>query len=761
MPAQPFYARTDSERPDLPAAHPGARWQLLRDHLNGVAELARRLAGDVRDEDDWIATAYWAGLLHDLGKYSDNFQDMLHAAAGDLTKRKVEHSGHGTALAVDRRAWDVAFAVCGHHSGLGTLEEIKQRARKWRADAEAMQSRAALDLNLPDLASGAEGPPALPRGTPPTSLDVRIRLLASCLIDADRLNAAGADGEPHNLADAAAGLDRLLAYVAAQAARPSPAPVREARRAALEACLRAAAWPERLLSLTVPTGGGKTLASMAFALRRAALQPDRCQRIIVVIPFLSIIEQNARVYADALGPDAILEHHSGRTYDDDREAPADPLRLRQRLAVENWDAPIIVTTSVQFFDSLFSNRSSDLRKVHSIARSIVILDEVQMLPRNLLRATLSMMDGLRREWGTTFVLCTATQPAFEKSDGEAGGDVRWPRGTLREIIPDPQRLFGQLRRVTVAWPGQDGWPSSCSWEALAERMAAEPRVLCVVNTKRHAAELYAKLKAIDGVDAARLWHLSTRLCPRHRLDRLDAIRQALQGDGPCRVVSTQLVEAGVDLDFPVVFRAMGPLDAITQAAGRCDREGRLTAAAGRPGGRVVVFEPDVEPRGATPPGIYAEATVITREMLGGTGTLELDDLRHIRGYFQRLYGGADLDPNDVEALRRRLDFREVAQRFSLISDQTVSVLVPYNAKAVTLITRVTREGMSMGLRRQLQHYQVGLFASSEGHGGEFDRARHLGAIYEVLPGTDIWACQAQFYSKELGLTLEPEDPFVM
>lgn len=400
---------------------------------------------------------------------------------------------------------------------------------------------------------------------------------------------------------------------------------------------------------------------MAFALERALALPE-VRRIIVVIPYLSIIEQNAQVFIDALGADAILEHHSGDS--DAREAEDFYENPRKRRATENWDAPIIVTTSVRFFESLFSHRPSDLRRVHNVARSVVILDEVQTLPRNFLQPILGMMEDLANQWQTTFLFCTATQPAFEKSKPE---DSRWKPGTVQEIMPQPRDLFGQLKRVVVEWPKEKS-----TWKEIAAGLVDAGRALCIVNTRSHALALYREVAGNPAVGADSLFHLSARMCPAHRLKTIAEIKGRLEdASASCIVVSTQVVEAGVDLDFPVVYRAVGPLDSIAQAAGRCDREGLLTAASGCPAGKVIVFEPEDQ---STPPGVYREATERTRALIR-EGGLSIDDPECIRQYFDRLYGEANLGA-DTEKLRRESKFRDLSKEFEMIPDNTESVFVP-------------------------------------------------------------------------------------
>jgi CRISPR-associated endonuclease/helicase Cas3 len=577
-------------------------------------------------------------------------------------------------------------------------------------------------------------------------------MLFSCLVDADRIDTASAvrSHEAPPPAPLAPGerLKRLLSYIEQRASAVAEGPVKQARREVLEACLLAAQREENLFSLTVPTGGAKTLASMAFALRRAELLPEQIRRIIVVIPYLAIIEQNAQVFIDALGQDAILEHHSG---DFERLKPQDDRFVPQeedeneyrspglRQATENWDAPVIVTTSVRFFESLFSNRPADLRRMHNIARSVVVLDEVQTLPRKYLTPVLSMMKTLAGEWETTFVFCTATQPAFEKRAPGDSNDPRWEPGTIQEIMPDPGKVFGVLKRTHVEWLGGAAKP----WSEIAAEMKQHGRALCIVNTRDQATALFSELKRLSG-STIRIFHLSTRMCAAHRLETLAAIRQRLaQRDRECLVVSTQLVEAGVDLDFPEVYRAMGPLDSIAQAAGRCDREGQLTLAAGSPAGRVVVFETE---DGKLPPGVYREATDRTRA-LAAEGRASIHDPEAIREYFHRLYSEAD-SGQELQRLRGQ-HFRRLAAEFVLIADHTQAVIVPYDDLSRRLMARLREmRHLDRRLLRRLQRFIIGLYP------GEWLTARR-GAIGEVCHGSNLWFCNDGFYDPEIGIVLDP------
>jgi CRISPR-associated endonuclease/helicase Cas3 len=733
--------------------------------LVNVAKLAEQFAREARPGDDEFArAAHWTGLLHDLGKYTDEFQDRLEALATGRAAQRAVHAAYGAAYALERlHARDIALAVLGHHAGVSDARELTSKTRPFlNTEAVCAQKARADGAFLPETHHLCKFIAAKAWA----EVDVWVRVLLSVVVDADRLDTARHRDNivpKDSSLDADLFLSRVAAYITNRASTVNVDSVKQARRYVLERCLDAAAWPERLLSLTVPTGGGKTLSSLALALKRATLRPAEVRRIIVVIPFLSIIEQNADVFTEALGEGVVLEHHSGDTgrlhrrgrgedaryiLEEEKETPDSELERTRRLTVENWNAPVIVTTSVRFFESLFSNHPSDLRRVHRIARSLVILDEVQTLPRGLLRPLLSMMKTLSGQWGTHFLFCTATQPAFEKYPGAPGADLRWNPGTVREVIPDCAALFRNLTRVAVAWPSpREPW----SLERVAFEMRKEGRALCVVNVKEHAATLFGLLRAHEQIGSPPpIFHLSTRMCAQHRLACIRKIARILQGDSePCLVVSTQLVEAGVDLDFPVVFRAMAPLDAVAQAAGRCDREGRLTErGGGKPGGRVVVFETE---DGKCPPGAYREGRDITRR-LADMGDLNIYDPNRIRRYFHDFYN-APLDRNDVEALRKELKFAEVAQEFALIDDRTKAVFVPFDARAAEAIEMLLKKGdYDADLLRRLQRYQVGLYP------GEFDEALKVGTIYQLWGGSDLWASRTSCYSPDLGLEIRPPDP---
>ncbi|MEY4195705.1 MAG: hypothetical protein RLZZ226_2073, partial [Pseudomonadota bacterium] len=553
----------------------------LLDHLSGVARLAEQFAVAAGTE----AEARLAGLLHDLGKYADRFQKRLEGQDQGL-----DHWSLGAHLALYQyRSAAAALAIQGHHIGLQSLsrddllainpqkltENHPQGLALSEADPALLKARLQADGLIPTT-------PEMPliSGTLKSGFDTMldIRLLFSALVDADFIDTeahfqGGREGKryrPEGLTlHAETALQRVLAHIHHLATQTrADSRVATVRQTVLDASLASAEQQPGLFTLTAPTGSGKTLAMLAFALAHAARHGLR--RVILVVPYLSIIEQTAAIYRDLLGADAVLEHHSlaglgaeDRATDDEDEAGQSRER-RRRLLAENWDAPIVITTSVQMLESLFSNRPSACRKLHRLAGSVILFDEVQTLPTGLVLPTLATLSHLACRYQASVVFATATQPAFEHLHERvqthvAGG---WQP---RPIVPNPERLFSPLRRVKRHWNSPD---EPLSWPDLAAQLREARQVLCIVNLKRQAKTLWEMLDDDDS------FHLSTNLCAAHRQRVLTEVRRRLRDDEPVRLIATQCVEAGVDVDFPVVFRAYGPLEAIIQAEGRCNREGR-------------------------------------------------------------------------------------------------------------------------------------------------------------------------------------------
>jgi CRISPR-associated endonuclease/helicase Cas3 len=707
-------------------------WQPLVEHLNAVGLRARQSANVFGAG----ALAEVAGLLHDLGKYTDEFQRRLEGK-----HPKLDHATHGAREVIARYARIapvahlLAYAIAGHHAGLANGSSGEGQ-RTSLADRLAKALPPLLDdwrneLRLPPeealIAAAVHLKPAPQRAG--FQLAFLVRMLFSALVDADYLDTEAfyrrIDGRPTRQDVPPPALEalreRLNTHLAQLATSGDGGEVHRLRHDVLDEVRARAAHAPGLFSLTVPTGGGKTLASMAFALDHAVAHGLR--RVIYVIPFTSIIEQNAAVFRRAfadLGDAAVLEHHSALV-DDPKHAPEALEKLHR--AMENWDAPIIVTTAVQFFESLFADRPSRCRKLHAIAGSVVVLDEAQTLPPALLRPCVAAIDELALNYRTSVVLCTATQPALRREDGFVDG-----LDGVRELVDDPPALYRRLQRVRVSDIG------SCDDESLAQRLRERPQVLCIVNSRRHARALYERI-----ADCAGAVHLSTLMHARHRSTVLSDVRRRLRDGEPCRVVSTSLIEAGVDVDFPCVLRAEAGLDAIAQAAGRCNREGRRPVESSE----VLVFSSPEH----TPPhelARYAQAYRTTarhhaRDLLG---------LDAVRAYFQEMYwqkGDNGLDQKGLLALVKHcrhdnLPFETLAAGFRMIDSPLKPVIVPFEVTAdgcvvPDAIAQQALAALEAGgpknpvgvVARALQPYLVQLPESA------LDALRKYGAVQAVHP----------------------------
>lgn len=702
----------------------------LREHL---ACVSRRAAGFSLPFGAGEEAAL-AGLLHDLGKYGQRFQKRLRQQ-----EHGIDHWSAGAWTAIkEYRSIAAAVAIQGHHVGLQRISKDALGGLDPRRLAEGHPLGIRLsepDSNLLRARMRADvGDPAAPASllyglamqeTAAAMLDVR--LLFSALVDADFIeteahfqgDAMGRKvyrptGPPLNAPVALGHLDTYLSGLVGKAASSSE--VAALRRDLQAACRGAALEPPGQFTLSAPTGSGKTLAMLAFALAHAARHDLR--RVVIVIPYLSIIEQTASIYRDIFrlrfGEHYILEHHSLAGTRPDTAAAGesdadneDEARCTARLLAENWDAPIVVTTSVQFLESLFANRPSACRKLHRLAESVILFDEVQTLPPHLAPATLATLAHLSARCRTSVVFATATQPAFACL-GRQVGDLGGPAWTPQEIAAPSLDLFGRARRTRVRWPDLD---RPVSWEAIADGLAAEPsrQVLCIVNLKRHAQAL---LKRLHDRGADSLFHLSTSMCPAHRTAALEEVKARLENGRPCRLVATQCVEAGVDVDFPVVYRAFGPLEAIAQAAGRCNRGGR------RPSGDVHVFLPDEPDEAHTyPPGVYPQAAGITRTLLRERGPqgMDIDDPALFDAYYRKFYdltGVADTSQGragDLTEAIRSQDFVKVAELYRLIPKNAINVLVPYDLTAYEELAEVRRARLTAEWIRKARPHTVSLY----------------------------------------------------
>jgi CRISPR-associated endonuclease/helicase Cas3 len=734
-----------------------------------------------------------AGLWHDLGKFRPGFQayirqdadahiegrlpassDKTHSAAGAL-HALMELSQRWGAFG-EQAARALAYVIAGHHAGLanwtadddaGGLETrlLGNGAPASRREFDEARAACLVEapelLHLPaafDLRQALSAIPGV-RGGNPLALSLWVRMLFSALVDADFLDTeAFMDGHRAQarrgyppLADYQARLDDHLQAMSSRVAMQGRAAdaVMAARAEVLAQCRRKAALPPGVFTLTVPTGGGKTLSSLAFALAHARAHGHG--RVIYAIPYTSIIEQTADVFADIFGRDAVVEHHSQA----DAAHGSSTETQRSRLACENWDAPLIVTTNVQLFESLFAARTSRCRKLHRLAGSVIVLDEAQLLPPDFLQPILDVLNVLVAHYGVTLLLCTATQPVL--TDTQRFDPRRSLRGlpAPTPIVDDEAALYATLRRTRIHWPAD--LLTEEPLDRMAERVAACDAALVIVNTRKDAAEL---LHLLDQRCDEPPLHLSAAMCGQHRAEVIAnirerlAARQAGSDARALRVVSTQLVEAGVDIDFPVVFRALAGLDSIAQSAGRCNREGRLADGAL---GEVHVFVREI-PKALTHVRHGAQATRSVRSAAEDPDADLLPSDFH--DYFRLYHGGIDTDRHRIVELLSRdkgsfaFQFRTAASRFRLVDDDDqASVIVPYglagqDGSDIHLAIRALENKQSdRWLLRKLQRYTVNV------------RLRLLrpwqarGDVLELLPGLYLLKDERR-YDARLGLIPE-------
>jgi CRISPR-associated endonuclease/helicase Cas3 len=660
----------------LPGVPDETKWEPLDEHLRAVGARAGTFAAA-------FGLTKWgeaAGVLHDIGKNSDAFQAYIrgrsaspdHSTAGAIEARKSYGPQAGRIL---------AFTIAGHHAGLSDGKDLTLRLEKQVEPYNHWEHYAGSPPTIADLAQSKM--PAKHLDYPGFHSAFLTRMIFSCLVDADFLETerfyADAKGEivaRGNYSSMIKLRDQLHAYMTKKSLGADVTPLNRLRSEILAHAISRATFASGMFTMTVPTGGGKTLASLSFALEHAVLKAK--DRVIYVAPYTSIIEQTAQVFRDALSTDEdILEHHGNFDWDaaEDGKGEIDRDGLKKlRHSTENWDAPVIVTTAVQFFESLFAARTSSCRKLHNIANSVIVLDEAQTLPLHLLRPCMAALDELARNYGASVVLCTATQPALRVIDNalppnklkkKQGFDI----GPERELAPTIERLYHMLKRVNV-----EVLKEPVDDSVIAARFAEREQMLSIVNTRGHAKALFDVTKDLPGV-----WHLTTLMCPAHRRQVLAKVRQDLKDGHPVRLVATSLIEAGVDIDFPEVWRAETGLDSIAQAAGRCNREGKTTA------GRVVVFTPAAHklPRAFT---AYRDSARLPLQMPDPLG------LEAIEAYFQALYFNRGYEALDtvkiddragiIPALERTapafdFPFSSIAAGFRMIDETMRPVIVPW------------------------------------------------------------------------------------
>lgn len=715
-------------------------WQLLKDHLKATGDLAYELGSDAGISE----LARVGGLLHDLGKYSLAFQARLRGS-----KKRVDHATAGAKEIMtlfptqphNAFAELLSFCIAGHHTGLpdygskadmendGTL--LARREKKKLEDYSAYKSE--FDESLLQFQ-----PPRIKvdRENPGFSISFLTRMAFSTLVDADWLETERHMQDivkPRSQYATIESLAQQFNLFLQRFGNPQNE-INRKRTETLKACIEKAEQRPGFFTLTVPTGGGKTYASMAFALNHAV--KHGLKRVIYVIPFTSIIEQNAAVFREALEPlgqENILEHHSNFDWDGKQKATdneTNKVYEKLKLAAENWDIPIIVTTNVQFFESLFASKKKSARKLHNIAKSVIIFDEVQVLPRQYLKPCLLAVQELVQTYGVSAVFCTATQPSLQRFFSE--------ETQFTELAPTPQKLFDFYRRVQVKNLG------SQTDVDIVKRLNSHQQVLCIVNTRKHAKGTFDQLDEVGG------FHLSTLMCPEHRKKVLAEIKSRLNAGETCRVVSTQVMEAGIDVDFPVGYRAMAGLDSIIQAAGRVNREGK------QPSGDMFVFDPKTEFIKRTPIFIKQTASVAEntlREFGEDPTTIEA-----IEAYYNLLYKLQDEKNFDTKNILGYLDkggnrldfeFATAAENFKLIDENTVSIIIPFDKDAIRLINILKYIEYPASTVRKLQTYTVNIyereFLSLQSKGV----IQTIGEQYNVLD--ENW--MGTYYHPQTGLLL--------
>lgn len=701
----------------------GERVQSVKEHLKGTAERA----GDFAEKFGKREWGYCCGMMHDIGKYSKEFQKKIQENTND----RVDHATAGAQVCKELGGYYpiLSYCIAGHHAGLpdyGNTAISSSLSGRWKkriCDYRVYKD----EVEIPKLCTD----PIIYKEdrNMDFALGTFIRMLYSCLVDADFLDTESfmKNGDTGRNSGESMGIlqKKLKNYISEWLKNTDIDTINGRRTEILNHCIKEGKQKEGIFRLTVPTGGGKTIASLAFALEHAV--KNHKDRIIYVIPYTSIIEQNAQIFREILGEENVLENHCNVEYDGTEEFKT------MQLASENWDKSVIVTTNVQFFESLFANKSSKCRKIHNIANSVIILDEVQMLPLDYLKPCIAMLQELVNGYSASVVLCTATQPALDSffSDKES----------IKELCPRMEEQFRFFKRVNYQNLGK------IRQEDLLERLKNEKNALCIVNTKK-AAQMICKELHGEGI-----YHLSTSMYPKHRKRVLKVIRERLESDEKCIVISTSLVEAGVDLDFIRVYRQIAGLDSMIQAAGRCNREGK------RKWSESIFYIFDLE-----------EAKVVQsqRQQIDvSKGILQdysdISDLKAITDYFTRLYHyrGASLDKKKImdEFQKMECNFAKVAKEFKLIEENTKTIFINREPEAEKLLQelrfkRVTKERM-----RKAGQYCIQVYDNEKSENSFFDRLNGSGMIRPISEEMQDFyeLAEGEQYSEEYGLDFSLED----
>ncbi len=715
--------------------------QPLLEHLIGTAEKASLYAKPFGK----CKTAYLCGLFHDIGKYSKEFQSRIKNNG-----KLCDHSTAGAKelVSVNKRIGTLlGYVIAGHHSGLlnggswASMPEdgsLQGRLKKEVPVYNAYNTEISNDMIplIKDIASEIACTKSLDECDQGNCFSFLVRMIYSCLVDADYIDTEEFINDKKVIRGVSCDFsdleDKIIKHVNGVNLTRE---INKKRREIFEQCLKKAAGTPGVYKLSVPTGGGKTLSSMAFALRHIKFNP-KLRRIIYVIPFMSIIEQNAKVFSDILGKEYILEHHSNYDFEHSDEETYNI----KKLSAENWDVPIVVTTNVQFFESIYSNKSSKLRKLHNISNSVIILDEVQMLPTEHLIPCIKALEELVNNYNCTVVLCSATQSEAERFMSSKIKPI--------EICSNITELYNFFNKTRIKFIGRK------TSSDLIHLVKGENQCLLVVNTKRQARKLYEKIKEELGEEG--VFHLSTYMCPLNRLEKIEVIKDRLDNKSKCIVVSTSLIEAGVDIDFPVVYRAMCGLDSIIQAAGRCNRERKLDIA------YLFVFDfedEDFKVNKSSRFGDYLSKRQNITEIIKD----RFDDVTRpdaIKEYFNYLFSNVSKSELDEKNILERLnngfykyssdyfnfDFENIANDFRIIDDNSYSVIVKYNEDAKKIINEIEYGYLTKEKLRSLQKYTVTL------HIYEFNKLKEVNAIKIIGEKIGILV-SPEDYSKETGIKI--------
>lgn len=685
--------------------------QSLIEHSQNVVDLAIHFTNPPLQ-----VYAKYAGILHDVGKLHPEFQEKLK---NDLNNR-VDHKGLGVAFVKKKTGSEILCKiVAAHHGGLTNSATFKSwwrgimdSGKIYEVVQDAQKFLQQFDLPVADLQKIEI--------ELPIQKDVVIRMILSALVDADFLDTEFHFNPENQKIRESEHLTKNhwdnFQQFHQSLTQGKTGELNQLRKDVYQSCIQKAKSKPGFFRLTVPTGGGKTLSSLGFALQHS--RANKQNRIIYAIPFTSIIEQTAGEFKRIFPSGIVLEHHTGIHAKDPNEIEKD--KNWNRFASENWDAPIIVTTTVQLFESLLARSTSKCRKLHNIQNSVIILDEVQTLPLTLLPTIMSVLKDLVSFFNVSVVFCTATQPALDEF-------LKKDEIEPIELAPNPENLFRKLERVHYHNFSYEKW----EWKTISEEIEKSERVMAVVNTKKDAHELWKTLEDES------VYHLSAAMCGAHRRDVLDEIREKLKNKEKCKLVSTQVVEAGVDVDFDIVLRAISPLDRIVQAAGRCNREGKFEK------GEVIIFNPL---EGSFPRGVYGSALHNASQLLNDPNIkLDLNDPKTFPNYFTKLYKNIQLDPDGIEKNRKKLKFEYVARDFKMIDDDSVSVIVNYEPEKVQQLLEKLKKAPQTAREtiRELQPFMVSLPR------WDFNKNRTL--VQEVFPDLYFWTGR---YDDILGLLKE-------